>query len=124
MRLAKVAAPTTPAEATTPLTAVDSESGGGYLPLPQEALMAQHASAKKRNRQTLKRSARNRFQRSTVRSAVRAARRAIASGADDAAQAVQHAERLLRRAVSKGVFHSRTVSRTVSRLAASLARGS
>ncbi len=78
--------------------------------------MAQHASAKKRHRQSLKRHARNRHYRSTVRSAVRQARRTATDGAEGAARYVHEAERLLRRALTKGSMHQRTVSRTVSRL--------
>ena len=78
--------------------------------------MAQHASAKKRHRQSLKRYARNRHYRSTVRSAVRRARHAAAGSAEDTAKYCHDAERLLRKALSKGAVHERTVSRTVSRL--------
>ncbi len=78
--------------------------------------MAQHASAKKRHRQSLKRHARNRHYRSTVRSAVRQARRTAADSSAGAARYVHEAERLLRRALTKGSMHQRTVSRTVSRL--------
>ena len=78
--------------------------------------MAQHASAKKRHRQSLKRSARNRHYRSTVRSAVRRARRAAVESSEDAVRYAHEAEQLLRRALTKGSMHQRTVSRTVSRL--------
>ena len=78
--------------------------------------MAQHASAKKRHRQSLKRYARHRHYRSTVRSAVRRARRAAVESSEDAARYVHEAEQLLRRALTKGSMHQSTVSRTVSRL--------
>ncbi len=78
--------------------------------------MAQHASAQKRHRQSLKRYARNRHYRSTVRSAVRKARQTAADSSEDAVRYVHEAERLLRRALTKGSMHQRTVSRTVSRL--------
>jgi len=78
--------------------------------------MADHPSAQKRHRQSLKRRARNKHWLSQVRSAVRQARGALESGAEDGRAQVQHAERLLRKAGSKGVLHGRTVSRTVSRL--------
>jgi len=77
--------------------------------------MADHPSAKKRHRQSLKRKARNKHARSTVRNAVRAVEGAIESGTD-AAEPLKRAEQLLRKAGSKGVFHAKTVSRTVSRL--------
>jgi small subunit ribosomal protein S20 len=84
--------------------------------------MAQHKSAEKRHRQSLKRRARNRHYRAGVRNAVRGARAAAESKAPEAATAVHDAERLLRKAASKGVMHRKTVSRTVSRLAKLLNR--
>ena len=79
--------------------------------------MANHASAKKRIRQTERRTARNRHVRSTVRHAVKRARLALASGDNAAAkEAVTAAESHIRKAVSKGVYHQKTGSRYVSRL--------
>ena len=79
--------------------------------------MASHASAKKRIRQTERRTARNRHVRSTVRTFIKRAREALASGnAGSAKTAVQEAESAIRKAVSKGVFHAKTGSRYVSRL--------
>jgi len=78
--------------------------------------MANHKSAEKRHRQSLKRRARNKHRRSTVRNAVRRARQAVASGDSEAQAKVTLAERLLRRAASRGVMHARTAARTVSRL--------
>ncbi len=77
--------------------------------------MADHPSAQKRHRQSLKRQARNRHAKSTVRGAIRSVRSTVAEGGDAQAELAE-AERLLRRAGSKGVFHKKTVSRTVSRL--------
>lgn len=80
--------------------------------------MASHKSAKKRIRQTVKRTARNRHVRSTVRTFIKRARVAIAGGDKQAAEtAVREAESQIRQAVSKGVFHHKTGSRYVSRLA-------
>jgi len=78
--------------------------------------MAQHASAKKRHRQSLIRRERNRPWRSSVRNAVRRVRRAAAQGDPDLETHLRGAERLLRRAATKGIMHRKTVSRTVSRL--------
>jgi small subunit ribosomal protein S20 len=78
--------------------------------------MAQHESAKKRHRQSLKRAARNRHWRSTIRRAVRRARAAASQGAENAVELVHTAERLLRKGASKGVLHKKTASRSVSRL--------
>ena len=79
--------------------------------------MANHASAKKRIRQTEVRTARNRHVRTTVRTYIKRARLAIASGDSKAAEeALRDAESKIRKAVSKGVFHAKTGSRYVSRL--------
>ncbi len=84
--------------------------------------MANHASAKKRIRQTIKRTARNRHIRATVRSKVRAVRQAITDGdAGLASSLLQAATRGIDMAVSKGVFHRKTGSRYVSRLASQVA---
>ena len=81
--------------------------------------MANTASARKRIRQTEKRTARNRARRSRVRTFLRKVETAISGG--DKAQA-QDAFRLaqpeLHRAATKGVFHSNTVARKLSRLSA------
>jgi small subunit ribosomal protein S20 len=79
--------------------------------------MADHASAKKRHRQSLKRRERNNHARKTCRNAVRRARQALLVKSPDAAELCKQAERALRKACSKGLYHPRTVSRTVSRLA-------
>ena len=79
--------------------------------------MASHASAKKRIRQTIVRTARNRHVRTTVRTFIKRARQAIAAGDQKAAtEALREAESEIRKAVSKGVFHHKTGSRYVSRL--------
>ncbi|MFM2418117.1 MAG: hypothetical protein RL385_2840 [Pseudomonadota bacterium] len=79
--------------------------------------MASHASAKKRIRQTERRTARNRHVRSTVRTYIKRARQAIEGGDAAAAQtALREAESSIRKAISKGVYHHKTGSRYVSRL--------
>jgi small subunit ribosomal protein S20 len=79
--------------------------------------VASHVSAKKRIRQTERRTARNRHVRSTVRTFIKRARQAIESGdATAAGTAVREAEAAIRKAISKGVFHHKTGSRYVSRL--------
>ena len=80
--------------------------------------MAQHKSAKKRARQSLKRRARNRHVRSGVRSAVKAVRTAVEAGqAGDAGEALRRAESSIRRAATKGVISKKQASRNVARLA-------
>jgi small subunit ribosomal protein S20 len=81
--------------------------------------MANHKSAEKRIRQTVKRTAMNRARRSRVRTFVKKLETAIASGDKAAAEsAFRVAQPELHRAISKGVLHKNTVSRKLSRLAA------
>jgi small subunit ribosomal protein S20 len=80
--------------------------------------LANHKSAQKRARQTLKRTERNRSTRSRVKSAVKSARTALAAGdAAETAIALKAAEAVLRRAASKGAIPTTRASRSVSRLA-------
>ena len=84
--------------------------------------MANHASAEKRNRQRIRRTERNRAQRSAVRTSIKQAREALSSGnAKTAVTAVLAAERALARAAQKGVIPTKASSRTASRLAAAAA---
>lgn len=85
--------------------------------------MANHASAEKRNKQRIVRTARNRSVTSSVRTAVKKARAAIAAGDQNAASApVKAASRELARAASKGVVHPRAASRVTSRIESALAK--
>lgn len=80
--------------------------------------MANHKSAEKRARQTLKRQARNRVVRGAVRTETKRVRAAISAGdAADAQAKLRTAEAAYRKACSKGVLKKATVSRLVSRLA-------
>ncbi len=80
--------------------------------------MANTRSAEKRNRQALKRNARNSAVKTTVKTALKKAREAISSGdATKAKDAVKAATRALDKAASKGVLHARNASRHVARLA-------
>jgi len=79
--------------------------------------VANHASAKKRIRQTFKRTARNKTIRSHVRTLVKRVRAAIDSGDMATAKAALPAAiRRIDMAVSKGIFHRKTGSRYISRL--------
>ncbi len=85
--------------------------------------MANHASAAKRDRQRIVRTARNKAIRTRVRHALKVARAAI--GAGDAAAAkepVQTVSVLLARAVTQGVLHQKTASRTISRVQSAFAK--
>lgn len=81
--------------------------------------MANTASARKRIRQTEKRTVRNRARRSRVRTFLRKVEQAISGGDKTQAQdAFRAAQPELHRAVTKGVFHRNTVARKLSRLSA------
>ncbi len=81
--------------------------------------MANIASAQKRIRQTLKRTARNKARKSRVHGALRKVEEAVASGSkEEAAAAFRAAQPELQRAVTKGVLKANTVSRKLSRLSA------
>lgn len=86
--------------------------------------MANHESAIKRHRQSLKRRTRNRSVRAAVRSSVKKARTAIASKDNGAKESVRAAEKALASAGSKGVFHKKKVRRQISRLAKKAAQAS
>jgi small subunit ribosomal protein S20 len=80
--------------------------------------LAQHKSARKRARQSIKRRARNRNIGSAMKTGVKAFLAAADAG-DGAATAtsLRAAESLLRRAASKGVIPKKRASRRISRLA-------
>ncbi len=79
--------------------------------------MANHKSAEKRIRQTSKRTARNRYVRSTMRTSIKKVRLAVESGEKaTAAEALVAAVREIDKAASKGVIHPNQASRRVSRL--------
>ncbi|MFQ5697736.1 MAG: 30S ribosomal protein S20 [Myxococcota bacterium] len=78
--------------------------------------MANNPAARKRDRQSKKRRARNNQRLKSVRTLVRKVRSAQAAHDESASELAQHAERQLRKAGSKGMLHRRTIDRTVSRL--------
>jgi small subunit ribosomal protein S20 len=81
--------------------------------------MANHFSALKRARQTEKRTAQNRANKSRLRSSIRGLREALASGNKETAeQAYRNTVSALDKSVQKGVLHDNTASRYKSRLAA------
>ncbi len=80
--------------------------------------MADHASALKRNRQSIKREARNRAVRARVRTYVKKARAAIEEGdAGAAVTAARQAQSELAIAARKGVVHWKNAARRSGRLA-------
>jgi small subunit ribosomal protein S20 len=76
--------------------------------------MANHASAEKRNRQRITKTARNRAAKSALRGTVKKARAALT------AKDVTTATSALDRAASKGVIPAKRASRVKGRLAAAL----
>lgn len=81
--------------------------------------MAHHASAKKRIRQTKRRTVVNMARRSQIRTSVRKVEEAIAGGDKAAAQAAfQAAQPDLMRGARKGIMHVNTMARRLSRLSA------
>lgn len=81
--------------------------------------MANTASARKRIRQTQKRTARNQARKSRMRTFIKKVETAIASGDKGAAaEALREAQPEMQRASGKGVIHANTVARKLSRLSA------
>lgn len=79
--------------------------------------MANHASAKKRIRQTARRTAVNRARVSRIRTYTKQVELALEAGDKEAAQAaLKAAQPEMQRGVSKGVMHKNTVARKLSRL--------
>ena len=79
--------------------------------------MANHKSAIKRNKQSIKRNARNVYVRSTMRTLVKSVRLAVAANDQEAAKAaLEKAVPFIDKAATKGVIHKATASRKISRL--------
>jgi small subunit ribosomal protein S20 len=81
--------------------------------------MANHASAKKRARQTVKRTDVNTSRRSRIKTFVKKIEEALLAGDVDAAKkAFKAAQPEIQRGVTKGVLHKKTAARKISRLSA------
>ena len=79
--------------------------------------MANHKQAEKRNRQRIKRRARNLMHLSSMRTYMKRVRRALADGdVETAKKALPIALESIGKANSKGVIHRHTASRYTSRL--------
>ncbi|MGE4553332.1 MAG: 30S ribosomal protein S20 [Desulfovibrionaceae bacterium] len=79
--------------------------------------MANHASAVKRHRQSLKRNEHNRAARTRVKNVVKDVRTAVESKDKDAAvQALRAATSVLDKAAGKNVLHKRNAARRIARL--------
>ncbi|EAL0657107.1 TPA: 30S ribosomal protein S20 [Campylobacter jejuni] len=80
--------------------------------------MANHKSAKKRARQTIKKTERNRFYRTRLKNITKAVREAAANEDKNAAnEALKVANKSIHAMVSRGFIKKQTASRRVSRLA-------
>jgi small subunit ribosomal protein S20 len=84
--------------------------------------VANHPSALKRHRQSLRRRDANRIIKSTLRTIVRGVNEAVVAGEPDKArEELGRASRALAKAASKGTIHRRSASRRTSRLARKVA---
>jgi len=83
--------------------------------------LANHKSALKRHRQSLKRRARNRISKTRIKNTVKAVRLAIEEkDSAKALEALKEASSILDRAARKNVIHSRQAQRRISRLQAAV----
>lgn len=79
--------------------------------------MANHPSAAKRARQSVRRATVNRLRRSRVKTSIKKVEAAISGGNKEAARAaLKAAQPEMHRAVDKGVMAKNTVARKLSRL--------
>ncbi len=79
--------------------------------------MANHKSALKRHRQSLKLRAKNRVSRTRVKNIVKNVHEAIAQNDQaKALEALREASSILDKAATKGVIHRRNAARRISRL--------
>lgn len=79
--------------------------------------MAQHISAQKRIRQTVKKTAVNRSRLSRIRNLMKSVENSITAGDSKAARAaLLNLQPEIMRGVTKGVMHKNTASRKMSRL--------
>ena len=84
--------------------------------------MANHKSAIKRHKQSVKRAARNRAARTRAKNAVKAVRVAVLEkDAEKAASAFVAATSVLDKTASKGAIHWKNAARKISRLARAVA---
>jgi small subunit ribosomal protein S20 len=78
--------------------------------------MANHPSAEKRHRQSLKRKARNKIIRSKSRTLLKGALSSIKSKSENTLESVVAAESYLQSAATKGIFDKKNVARRISNL--------
>ncbi len=79
--------------------------------------MPNKASAKKRLRQTIKKTTENKNRKTRIKTFVKKVEQAVAQGDQDAANGIlRTAQSEIMRGVSKGVLHKNSASRKISRL--------
>ena len=86
--------------------------------------MANIRSQIKRNRQTIKRQARNKAVRSELRTRTKRANSAIAEGAEDSEETIRLAIKRIDKAAAKGVIHRNQAANRKSRLMKRTAKAS
>ena len=86
--------------------------------------MANIRSQIKRNRQTIKRQARNKAVRSELRTRTKHANTAIAEGAEDSEESIRLAIKRIDKAAAKGVIHKNQAANRKSRLMKRAAKAS
>jgi small subunit ribosomal protein S20 len=80
-------------------------------------IMANHKSALKRARQTVKRTERNRFYKTRIKNITRAVKEAVEAGdSAKAAEEFKNANKSFHKYVTKGILKKNTAARKVSRL--------
>ena len=85
--------------------------------------MANHKSAIKRHKQSLKRKERNKNTQAACRTAVKKVRAAVEAGDIEAAKPLLvAAEKAIATASAKGIYHKKTAARTISRIATLVAK--
>ncbi|WP_419779627.1 30S ribosomal protein S20 [Maridesulfovibrio sp.] len=83
--------------------------------------MANHKSALKRHRQSIKRNLRNNMVRTRIKNVVKEVREAVeANDTELAATSLRKATSVLDKAATKKVIHARTAARRISRLCAAV----
>ena len=78
--------------------------------------MANHKSAIKRNKQSLKRREKNRTVKGALRSTIKKIHTAVASGSEEAREILASAIPEIAKAASKGIIHKNNAARKISRL--------
>lgn len=86
--------------------------------------MANHKSAEKRHRQSIKKNERNKSAKTAIRTAVKKARAAIVAKDPKAVELARAAEKMLAKASSKGIVNKKAASRQTSRINSQAAKSS